>query len=429
MKCLPIEKFGGVFFDVKATSKKSNRILSLYHCFFPIFESNSFMMIHFLRNRFFILTFSIACGWMPLAVSGQIFVTPVQNNAVSESPGFYYALPQNVIKLDFVIEKTEKLKGPYSEFAESTIGVQDFITKDETHFRVMDIIMNIEAEPDPEAWFFVEFDERGSKDARSLIFDLKENGIILSADEAPLSKNIARDITETTLVNAGNEKRFHYFAERNLYQRVDTIIRKITIDTTVIRRNILQTAWVDRNPAQKARAAADMIHKIRDSRFNLISGFQEINYGSSIVYMDNQLQQLEEEYLALFLGKEIKQLYTQSVYFVPKHDQKGTLVVAGFSETLGLTESTAKANQVELNIDLNGQETLTKSGSAKGKLTNSLYYRIPQSALLTLTYQGKVFYKQRKPISQLGTIAVAPVNKTRLQFSPESGMVTTIKRE
>lgn len=403
--------------------------MSSDHRFFSIFDTNSFKMNTHLRMRFFTFFLGLTSGLLPLVTSGQIFVTPVQNNTASESPGFYYALPQNVIKLDFVIEKTEKIKGPYSEYAENTIGVQDFITKDETHFRVMDIVTTIEAEPDPGAWFFVEFDERGSKDARSLIFDLQDNGIILGADEAPLAKKLTRDLTETTLVNAGNEKRFHYFAERNLYQRVDTIVRKITIDTTVIRRNILQSAWVDRNPEQKARAAADMIHKIRDSRFNLISGFQEINYGTSIVYMDTQLQQLEEEYLALFLGKEIKQLYTQAVYFVPKPDQKGSVVVAGFSETLGLTEGTSKANQVELTIDNNIQETFVKSGGAKGKVSNGVYYRIPQSAMLTLTYQGKVYYKERRAISQLGTIAVAPVNKTRLQFSPESGMVTTIKRE
>lgn len=403
--------------------------MSSYQLFFSIFDTNSVKMNTKLHSHFITFCLCLSTGLLPLVTSGQIFVTPVQNNTASEAPGFYYALPQNVVKLDFVIEKTEKVKGPYSEFAENTIGVQDFITKDETHFRVMDIIMTIEAEPDPAAWFFVEFDERGSKDARSLIFDLQENGIILSADEAPLAKKLTRDLTETTIVNAGNEKRFHYFAERNLYQRVDTIVRKITIDTTVIRRNILQSAWVDRNPEQKARAAADMIHKIRDSRFNLISGFQEINYGTSIMYMDNQLQQLEQEYLALFLGKEIKHLFTQSVYFVPKPDQKESSVVAGFSETLGLTEGTAKANQVELTIDNSIQETFVKSGNGKGKVTNGVYYRIPQNAMLTLTYQGKVYYKQRKAISQLGTIAVAPVSKTRLQFSPESGMVTTIKRE
>ncbi len=376
-----------------------------------------------------VITFTTLCCLTSTNLNAQIFVTPMNDQPATDATGFYYALPQNVIKLDVIIQKTEKMKGPYSEFSEKVLGVSSVIDQDEMHLQIIDIVMSYETEPDPKAWFFVEFDERGSKDARSLVFDLQANGILLAADEAPQSRVSGKNRTETTLVNSSDEKQFRYFAERNLYQRVDTIVRKITIDTTVIRRNILQSAWVDRNPEQKARSAADMIHKIRESRYNLISGFQEIDYGKSIAYMDEQLQALEEEYLSLFLGKEVKSLSTQTLYYVPDPETNGKVTIAGFSETAGLLDGNAKATAIEMEITSNGTQNFLKSNVVKGKLTNSVYYRIPGNVTITLTYGSKVYAKERKNISQLGTIAVAPVSKTRLQFDPESGMITTVKRE
>ncbi|PKP53236.1 MAG: hypothetical protein CVT92_04960 [Bacteroidetes bacterium HGW-Bacteroidetes-1] len=365
---------------------------------------------------------------------GQIFVSPANSgNKNQDAVGFYYALPRNAIKVDVIIEKNERFKGPYSEFASKILGIDDFVKQDETSFKIIDILTTTVTEPDPDAWFFVEFDERGSKDARSLVFDLHSNGIILSFDDAQNSHGeIARKI-DKTFVNAPNEKHFQYYAERNLYQRIDTIVRRITIDTTVIRRNILQSAWVDRNPEQKARAAADFIHKIRDSRLNLITGFQEINYGQSIVYMDQQLQNLEEEYLSLFLGKEVKTIIEQSVYFYPDKETKGIITLVKFSENVGLTnDGNGKGDPLQINIEplmitasiIDENKTIGKS-----KLTNSLYYRIPDAADVSVIYKGKTYAKERFGFSQLGVLSTAPVNKTRLIFDPETGMIKTVKRE
>ncbi len=385
-----------------------------------------------MKKQSMILTFSnvlllafIFCG---LNAKAQFFVTPSKQGSVTETPGFYYALPRNVLKVDVVIEKTEKFKGPYSDFSEKVLGVSDFIKLDETHYAIKDMILEVETEADPQTWFFVEFDERGSKDARSLVFDLHSNGVILAADEAAQPRvQRGGNITEKTIINGPDEQRFQYFAERNLYQRIDTIVRKITIDTTVIRRNILQTAWVDRNPEQKARSAADMIHKIRESRFNLISGFQEIDYGQSIVYMDQQLQSLEEEYLSLFLGKEVKQLYVKTLYYIPDPANPERVTIAGFSETIGLTDATSKATAIELEFTTSDIGKNTEKPNSR--LNNSLYYRLPASTGVKLIYAGKTFVNERVNISQFGSVGVAPVNKTRLQFDAESGMITTIKRE
>lgn len=51
----------------------------------------------------------------------------------------------------------------------------------------------------------------------------------------------------------------------------------------------------------KAREAADMISRIRESRFNLITGYQETNFSrETMEYMDKNLQRMLQDYISLF---------------------------------------------------------------------------------------------------------------------------------
>lgn len=381
------------------------------------------------KQRIRTTLFSLFLVFMACPMIAQFSVSQAAAGSKhTETPGFFYALPRTVFKINLIVEKNERIKGPYSEFAQRMLGIEDAIKQDESLYAIRDIIVSTVTEPDPKALFFVEFDERSSRDTRSLVFELLGTGVILSVDDAAASRVQNKSQTETILVNAPNQKYFRYFAEHSLFQRIDTIVRRITIDTTVIRRNILQSAWVDRNPEQKARAAAEMIQKIRESRFNLISGFQEVNF-SQIDYMDKQMLKLEEEYLSLFTGIEQKSLIDHVIYYIPDQETKGFQTIARFSEQNGVLESGNRGEPVQLVIEPAGNtRELSKPGSL-GRLNNALYYRIPDKAEVSILFKGKVFQRQRVVVNQLGSIAVAPATRTRLVFDPETGMTTSVKRD
>lgn len=363
------------------------------------------------------------------STQAQIFVSPASGSSPGNSPGFYYALPENTLRLEVIIQKTQQYRGPYAEFAEKILGVSEYIQADETKLEIKDMLVKLESTPDPDAWFLAELDDKASKESISQVFSLLPDGIILAADDAALARQTATQKIEKTLVNAPDEQYFSYYAESNLYKRVDTIVRKITIDTTVIKRNILQSAWVDRSPEQKARAAADMIQKIRESRLLLLTGYQEVNYGSSLGFMDEKLNELEEAYLSLFLGKTVRTLTTEVLYFTPKAGQSGKINIAGFSETAGLVSETAKANPITIDLQVVGGPGFNESAKPGARLNNAMYYRIPALTSVSIAYGSKTFIKDRMYISQLGSVAVAPLGKVRLQFDPETGMITTIKKE
>ena len=48
-------------------------------------------------------------------------VTPGQQN------GFYYSLPQTMLKLDFIIEEAKLEKGPLSEYVSNYFEMEDYV--------------------------------------------------------------------------------------------------------------------------------------------------------------------------------------------------------------------------------------------------------------------------------------------------------------
>jgi hypothetical protein len=58
-----------------------------------------------------------------------------------------------------------------------------------------------------------------------------------------------------------------------------------------------------------------------------------------------------------------------------------------------------------------------------------LYCRVPEYALIKIIYKGKTITEKKLLISQLGSLTVAPVAKTRLIFDARTGMVTAVKRD
>ncbi len=348
----------------------------------------------------------------------QFTITRVQNQNVNTTQdGFYYSLPQTVLKIDLIIEKVQQKKGPLAEFTQEYLGTSDYISSNGISYRLINAFVSQLAEPDPEQVYYVEFPADRPKDAKPIGFSLTAFGTLSAFDieTKPLVISTGTDIHQTIIVSEGEES-FNYFADYNRRKKVDTIVRKITIDTVTINRFLFKTTWVDKSQKEKANEAAMQIAKIRESRFNLITGYQEVNYGESMKYMDQQLNQLEKNYLELFLGKELKTIESQTVYFIPsKENNTKTLYKGG------------DGSAVEIKAIPSGN-TAKLAGNPLAKQDN-IFYRIPESALIEITQNGTIHFRKNILINQLGVVAAAPLDKTRLQFDPETGSLIKIIRE
>jgi hypothetical protein len=349
---------------------------------------------------------------------GQYIVKKVSGNTTNTSlDGFYYALPQTVLKVDLVIEKIKKIPGPLAAYAEDYLGVTDYITTNSQIAKLINASVTPLFTPDPEQYYYVQFPTDRSKDEKAQSFQLTDKGTLLGfgMDGTIKESALSPEIDQTFIMLEGNED-FSYYADYNRKKKIDTVIRKISIDTVTINRFLFKTSWVDKSDKEKANEAAQQILEIREARFHLISGYQEVNYGESIKYMDKKLKELENNYLELFIGKEVKTTDIQTVYYIPKRDK-----------TRDIVYNSPDGNHMEIQLEMNNTNPQLPEKPLE-KIDN-IYYRIPQSTNIKISQNNNIFFNSLLPIGQFGVIATAPLNRTKLLFDEQTGSLKNIVRE
>ena len=179
-----------------------------------------------------------------------------------------------------------------------------------------------------------------------------------------------------------------------------------------------------------AQSVVEEIKKIRVAYFDLITGYQEVNYGNTINYMIDRIKELENEYLAMFLGKTSSHVYTQTFYFTPE-DVKNTIILAKFSDTEGFNSKVGEPVKINF-IDLAESpyiNKLSKEDIENVAYTNKLFYRNSAKVTMRISLGENELSENRLFISQFGNVSLIPMNKMKLIFDADSGQIISISNE
>lgn len=352
---------------------------------------------------------------LPGAISGQVNVVPFgKGMPAAEKNGIFYALPRNVIKVQLSVSKTEAFKGPYADFAAKYLGLSSFIAKNSVEYSIVDVNIEVLAETDPEQYYFVELDEK-AKSGRSLIFAMNEQGFISGYSDASKMPGRKQLTADGKPLSSGTGSPFIDLFQPRVLEKVDTIIRRISVDTSTFEDVFIKRSVSERSAEQLAKEAAELIRKIDDNKFNLITGYQEVNYSKDAMeFMISQLEKTKQEYLALFRGVSRTSIAKHVFYVTPGNDQEGMLeTVCGFSGSEGITaRNTPGAESVSLLIESMNQissirEFITqREAPLKGK--RGLHYRIPEKARISLKSGNRILEQKEAMISQLGMVTFLP---------------------
>ncbi|MCK4638660.1 MAG: DUF4831 family protein, partial [Bacteroidales bacterium] len=131
-----------------------------------------------------IFIFSLLLLYPAQYINAQIEVIHVKNTKVEiNEGGLFYALPVTYLKIDVAVEKTQKIRGPYYEFAEKYLGIKDVIWSNSVNYKIMDIGISTFCQPDPENYYYVQLGEKASKEEKSLLIHLTSSGLIQAIND------------------------------------------------------------------------------------------------------------------------------------------------------------------------------------------------------------------------------------------------------
>lgn len=379
---------------------------------------------------------SIILFFLLLIVSGltaQVDVIKAGDlESLSGKKGVFYVLPRTLVKIDLLVEKTEYYKGPFADYAGKYLGLENVISSDKNEYSISEIKIGTVPEPDPEQVYFVQFMGKALEKDEAIILSLTEAGYIENYNG--LGKSISTSETSSKKIK-GNEiysEVFKYFAEMSLEEKKDTIVKKVLVDTIFIEKKYFSNKWQQKNTEQKAAESAAFITKIRDNRFNLVSGFQEVAYESgTIEYMDTKLKELEDEYMSLFTGVSIKKTLRYSFTILPTKEEAESLIPAlTFSPRYGIKDRNSTVGdkiylRIERNSQLTGLGDKTQTMQTDAKEEKGLCYRIPEQVMATIIYNDEMQARASIQVSHFGTLSRLPANVKAASFYPETGALKT----
>jgi len=348
-------------------------------------------------------------------ISAQINVSKVSPAGIpATSEGLFYALPLTVIQVDIIVNKVQNVKGPYAEFADQLLGLSQVISDNSIDYELKDIRLSTYTEPDPSEYYFIQKPGK-QKDNKYIELFLSDEGIIsgISALNEPekARKQQSFDISSSRVD-------LPEVANPSVFERMDTVIKRISLDSAIIEQKFFRKTSAAKSLEQKAREAAEFILKLDENMYNLINGYQEVNYEKGTMeFMYNQMNSMKQGYIELFKGVSQKSSVTYTFYFVPGKDNiEDTL--CRFSATKGILPKKASGGELLLiQAQTTNNTKVLKPETEKMKTSptelHGVFYRIPDKANVVFMVGGQKKLESQFLINQLGVVTFLPATSIR----------------
>jgi hypothetical protein len=379
-------------------------------------------------KKFFIVAALLLASGMSSKTVAQVSIVPLSlDDQAHGHEGLYYALPKTKIQVDVWVEKVEVIRGPFAEYAGRLLGLDNVPRVNSESYHLAGISLSTFHEVDPDHYYFVRVPSKGTEGLR---FSLSPEGFLQSASlDVPEKSRKTHELTDVSGKLPRPE--FVDFTVPNIIERVDTFIRRISVDTTTFEEIFFRKTFIEKTTEQKAREAADFILKLEDHRLSLITGYQEVNYSAEVMqYMNEQLRDLQDEYLALFKGKKVTSKSHYTFTFEPKAGKENEpLTLFRFATNRGIIDKELPlGEQVQIYFSAAGQTRKIAThqllrDAAKPKNTG-FYYRVPEKAKINVRMGNEILEETYFLVNQLGVVSFLPYESVQeIQFHPETGSV------
>lgn len=324
-----------------------------------------------------------------------------------EDPQGYmtYSLPMTTITLEVEAIQEKFYAGPYAKYAEKYLGIKPR-QKDETLFQLTEIRMTPYVEADQSRRYSVNV-KAGNVDATFL--KLADEGLVSFSDANFGDESVWRFTTRSQGDFSSKG------VTSNLSTESTTLYRNQKKESAYNKVSVQQNMVVEKTPEKRAAETAEMILKIRQQRFQIVTGDTDATYsGEAMGTAIDELTRLEEEYMTLFVGYSEYQTQRMKFEVVPDAQRESQMYVAfRLSDAAGLVNSENMSGRpvvMEIVPQVFAEPELTNVVEEKKQQPVMAHYRIPAVCTVRLIDSGNILMQTRLPIYQLGRESSLPVN-------------------
>lgn len=165
-----------------------------------------------------------------------------------------------------------------------------------------------------------------------------------------------------------------------------------------------KTSMVNKNPEDAARDAAQTIYNLRKRKAELVMGdIGEHVYGEGLSAALERMDKIENEYLELFLGKQMISTYTVRFYVTPDRENT-SYVFCRFSESKGIVPA-EDLGAGPVVLDLRPEEAAQAAYPATGKPKknkDAVEYIVADSVVCRVVEGKREVGRRTVPVYQFG---------------------------
>ncbi len=347
----------------------------------------------------------------------------------------YYFLPRTIVTVDVEVTESIQRPGPYAAYANKYLGLPDVIMEPSLAYEITGVKVSHYVEPDPAEVYVVHIPEQDEEERDKFLMALSESGLLFSYNKVYEDGAFDKSLTKShNIGHFGTDATFNYFIDTNLKEQIDTVIEHVMLDTISIQRETLRSSWVEKSDELRASEVAEYIMELREKKFDLISGFQEINYSKeALEYMYGEMDRMESDYLDLFTGISASDtIRYRFVHRPEKEDIAGRHTLFFFSSSRGvLPEGDTDGLPVTITYDRSKTtdaiaRQISQQQEPKRPKPKGFHYRIPEYADLNVFIADERRAEARMLVNQFGIVTHLPAEDLQIEFHPQTGSIKSV---
>ncbi len=328
----------------------------------------------------------------------------------SKTSGLIYALPQTVMKITVDMLEIRTYRGPYYRFAEKYLGITGAPEENKSAWMIKNVTVSTFTEADPGQFYSIT-EVRGSFNPDNIMY-LSDQGFIM--DMTKLGAFAIESKKTNIFTGIPGILYTSPTVTRNIVQSTDTLYKTILADTAFIRIPVLKNEMINKTIDERAEEVADFIVELRTGRYELLTGQTDFYpEGPALEIALKRLDDLESEYMSLFIGKTVEMEHSLDFWYVPlpgemfenielfEYSDKNSISpkITGSGKTVNLLLSEVDKGK-SLDEFMKGKDTQNQG---------RIFYRIPGMAEAEIQDAGKTVFKERIPVYQYGTVLSMPL--------------------
>ncbi|MCF8227072.1 MAG: DUF4831 family protein [Bacteroidales bacterium] len=362
-------------------------------------------------RRSYIIIPSLMMFVMACTVPGRFLVTDLGFEPEGTEESCVYTLPRTTLKVTVQYQHELFIPGPYADYAQRLLGIEDVQKNREESFTVKDVVISRFVEPDLEKVFSLNMIQGEVND--DFLHWADNNDLIIR-------ENYNSEIPIKVYSSGKGSTGILYkdvTMESNMEMKKETIYKTIITDTSFVRVPVTTEQMEMKTIGKKAEEAAKLILEIRSDKYYVAAGLidpfpDNFDMKTSLEGLD----QLEEAYLSLFIGKSFAESFVKEYLVSPEGlSESESYELDMFNFQKGITED--EGEPLMLEIVPQGNATSYRNllpQEPEEDSYNRFYFRIPEVCNVSVYLSEQVLCKKRMTIFQAGPLVNQKVKVTEV---------------